>query len=106
MDFNPLETMKAALKKNNLDVATTPVPDRSENQKSFELGMWKLWLETYAYTAEARMSCGGGYSVVVENSGKKIRDRLDALGVSGEEWITTYGGVAKRRAEGRQAVRP
>jgi hypothetical protein len=106
MDFNPLETMKAALKKNNLDVATTPVPDRAENQKSFELGMWKLWLETYAYTAEARMSCGGGYSVVVENSGKKIRDRLDALGVSGEEWITTYGGVAKRRAEGRQAVRP
>jgi hypothetical protein len=50
------------------------------------------------------MSCGGVYTTIVENTGKKIRDRLDALGVSGDDWITAYGGVAKRRAEAHKAA--
>jgi hypothetical protein len=99
MDFDPLETINAALTKDGKEVASLPVPDQAEHQKKFELGMWKEWLETFAYTAGAVVGYGGAQAGLVENTGKKIVNRLNDLGEDGDAWVAQYGGVAKRRAQ-------
>jgi hypothetical protein len=42
---------------------------------------------------------GGSTYGTTENSGKKIRDRINDLGENGDQFIETYGGISKKKAE-------
>jgi hypothetical protein len=100
LNFNPVELTQQSLSRNGQPLSQIAVPDQAENARLFELGFWRTWLETYAYTVATTMN---GYGRVrystEENQGKKIRDRINALGENGDRWLEQYGGVARSRAE-------
>lgn len=100
LDFDPVATTQNSLVRNGQPLADLPVPDQAEHARLFELGFWRTWLETYAYTVVERISYPGITTYdTEENQGKKIRDRINHLGENGDQWLEQYGGVARRRAE-------
>jgi hypothetical protein len=60
----------------------------------------------FGYTVEMTgYGYGGASYSATENQGKKIRDRINALGQNGDQWLETYGGVSKKKAEEEAARR-
>jgi hypothetical protein len=99
-NFDPVAQMDQSLVRAGTPITAIPVPNQTAEEKTFELGMWKGWLEAFAYTVEQRSGqYGGTYSTLVENQGKKIRDRINALGEDGDAFLERHGGVARRRAQ-------
>ncbi|HUH02757.1 MAG TPA: hypothetical protein VML75_12250, partial [Kofleriaceae bacterium] len=105
MNFDPVAETEAGLTRDGNPLKDIAVPDQDEHAKQFELGMWRSWLESFAYTVVAMPTYTGQRHIVEENQGKKIRDRINALGENGDEWLERYGGVAKRNAEREAAER-
>lgn len=98
-DFDPVELTQRSLIQNGQPLSDLPVPDQAENARLFELGFWREWLQTYGYTVGVQPTYGGVSYRAEENQGKKIRDRINALGENGDQWLEQYGGIAQRRAE-------
>jgi hypothetical protein len=101
LNFNPVTTIDDALKnKQGKALKDISVPDQKEHEKKFELGFWKEWLTQFGFTVEVK---GVGYSGTTfgtsENQGKKIRDRINDLGENGDQFLATYGGISKKKAE-------
>lgn len=105
LNFNPVTVTERSLVQNGQPLKDMPVPDQAEHERLFELGFWRDWLQTFAYTVEATPSYRGVRYTTRENQGKKIRDRINALGENGDEWLERYGGVARRRAEAERERR-
>jgi hypothetical protein len=100
LNFNPVTTIEAALTRDGKPLKDIAVPDQKEHEKKFELGFWKEWLTQFAYTVEmTSFGYGGARYGATENSGKKIRDRINDLGENGDQFIETYGGISKKKAE-------
>ncbi len=99
MNFNPVTVTESSLVRNGTPLKDVAVPDQGETAKQFELGFWRDWLTNYGYTVTASPTYMGVHYSATENQGKKIRDRINALGEDGESWLSTYGGIARRRAE-------
>lgn len=103
-NFDPVAVMDKSLVSGGEALKDVPVPDQVTSQKQYELGMWKEWLQTYGYTVvESPGMYGGRSKSIQENQGKKIRDRINALGEDGDAWLERYGGVALERARKESA---
>lgn len=99
LNFDPVVLMDASLVLNGQMMKDIEVPDQAENERQFELGFWRKWLEQYGWTVAEMSTRAGETSYAEENQGKKIRDRINQLGENGDQWLEEYGGVAKRNAE-------
>jgi hypothetical protein len=99
MNFSPVTVTEQSLTRDGQPLTAIEVPDQAEYQKKFELGFWRDWLQNFAYTVETTATREGMHYFAGENQGKKIRDRITALGENGDQWLEEYGGVARRRAE-------
>jgi hypothetical protein len=99
LNFNPVTVTDQSLVQSGEPLKDIPVPDQAEHARLFELGFWRDWLQTYGHTVDVMYSCAGSRYIVKENQGKKIRDRINSLGEDGEQWLETYGGVSRERAE-------
>ena len=105
MDFDPAKVMEDALKIQGEDLQTIAPVDQEETSRTFEKGFWAKWLEQYGYTV-ATTSASYFYNPVtgkarinktrqvVENAGKKVKDRCEAIGLD----ITPYMETARANA--------
>jgi hypothetical protein len=105
LNFDPATKTEASLVRAGQPLAAIPVPEQTEHQRLFELGMWREWLKAFGYTVASVPTRAGETSFPQENQGKKVRDRINALGESGDAWLETFGGVAKERAAAEAARR-
>ena len=100
MSFDPVATTTAALHLDDgTDMLSAPLPDVTPTSNKFELGFWKEWLIKKGWTAMGVPSRWGMFYHAHENQGKDVRNRINALGENGDQWLDRYGGMARRRAE-------
>jgi hypothetical protein len=105
LNFDPATTADTSLVRGGTPLKDVPVPDQTEHEKQFELGMWKDWLSAFGYTVGESQTRAGRISYAKENQGKKVRDRINALGQDGDAWLEQYGGISRAKAEAEAARR-
>lgn len=104
-DFEPaidprLEIAKALkVEGTNTPLQDIPIPDQVTLGNQLELGMWQEWLKRYGHVVRVTDTRFGSHYHTEENQGKEIRNRIDAIGGNGNDYLERYGGVSRASAE-------
>jgi hypothetical protein len=102
LNFDPRVAVDRALRISGQDPASLPDVDHAETADVFEKGMWATWLAVFGYRVvtirrQYAPLIGHDEDMAVDNAGKKIVDRCEALGLD----IGPFMEIARKNAEAK-----